>query len=368
MHIHSPFPAAIPQPDQLFELAYRTLQWSKNSFGLAHKTLSSRLMNWLYPAPSRETQPIDTALLANLQQRYEALLTVDWQDAQRGIYPPSLLFDHPWDEFFRYYPNLWLDLPQMWLRSQQQQHQDFAPQIKTEGYPKYYLQNFHHQTNGYLSDDSANLYDLQVDILFGGTADAMRRRVLAPLKQGLAHFSTLEPSQLKILDVACGTGRTLRQLRATFPQTALLGCDLSAAYLRKANQTLHQLPGELPQLIQANAEALPYANQTFHGITSVFLFHELPPAVRRSVIQESYRLLKPGGTLIICDSIQMSDSPEFAPMMANFPKLFHEPYYRHYTTDDLEAVLAKVGFTPIQTSIHLMSKYWIAQKPSLIAA
>ena len=42
-------------------------------------------------------------------------------------------------------------------------------------YPDYY-QNFHHQTDGYLSDHQA-LYDLQVEILFNGSADAMRRRV-----------------------------------------------------------------------------------------------------------------------------------------------------------------------------------------------
>lgn len=50
------------------------------------------------------------------------------------------------------------------------------------------MQNFHHQTNGYLSDLSANLYDLQVEIFFGGLADAMRRYILAPLKRGLAKF------------------------------------------------------------------------------------------------------------------------------------------------------------------------------------
>ncbi len=368
MQINPPFLNTASQSDQFAELVYRSLQWSKNSFGLAHKTLSSRLMNWFYPAPSRETQPIDAQLLAKLQQRYEALLDVDWQDAQRGVYPQAHLFDHPWDEFLRYYPTLWLDLPQMWLRSQQQQHQDFASHLNTADYPAYYLQNFHHQTDGYLSDDSANLYDLQVDILFGGTADAMRRRILAPLKHGLARLSAVRPTQVKILDVACGTGRTLKQIRAAFPQASLYGCDLSAAYLRKANRILSQRPGELPQLLQGNAEALPYADQTCHGVTSIFLFHELPPVARRNVIRECYRVLQPGGTVVLCDSIQMSDSPDFAPMMANFPRLFHEPYYRHYISDDLDAVLTESGFTGLQTHVHFMSKYWIAHKPATAGA
>ena len=47
-------------------------------------------------------------------------------------------------------------------------------------YPRYYLQNFHFQSDGYLSDKSAKLYDYQVEILFTGGADAMRRQLLVP--------------------------------------------------------------------------------------------------------------------------------------------------------------------------------------------
>jgi hypothetical protein len=79
------------------------------------------------------------------------------------------------------------------------------------------VQNFHHQTNGYLSDLSANLYDLQVEILFGGLADAMRRYILAPLKRGLAKFQSLPQKQIRILDVAYRTGLTLKMIRAALP-------------------------------------------------------------------------------------------------------------------------------------------------------
>jgi hypothetical protein len=79
------------------------------------------------------------------------------------------------------------------------------------------VQNFHHQTNGYLSDLSANLYDLQVEILFGGLADAMRQYILAPLKRGLAKFQSLPQKQIRILDVAYRTGLTLKMIRAALP-------------------------------------------------------------------------------------------------------------------------------------------------------
>ncbi|WP_375510163.1 class I SAM-dependent methyltransferase [uncultured Nostoc sp.] len=351
-------------PESLTKLTYQTFQQSKNYFGLAHKILSSRLRNLVYPTLEQKTKPIPNELLLKLQQRLNELLEADWQDAEKGVYPESLLFDNPWDEFFRYYPLVWLDSPKTWERVQKQNYQDFSPEIDTDGYPSYYVQNFHHQSNGYLSDLSANLYDLQVEILFGGAADPMRRRILAPLKQGLKAFDSVAPRQTRILDVACGTGRTLKLIRAALPQASLFGTDLSPAYLRKANELLSQIPGELPQLLQANAEELPYLDNYFHAVTSVFLFHELPAIARQSIIEQCFRVTKPGGVFILCDSIQLSDSPELEHIMDSFPETFHEPYYRNYTTDNLLERLQRVGFENIEMQVHFMSKYFIAHKPT----
>ncbi|WP_404786176.1 class I SAM-dependent methyltransferase [Altericista sp. CCNU0014] len=345
--------------------AYQALQWSKNIFGLAHKNASTQVGKTLFPANSvaeGQARPvIDEKVLAYLKMRYEALLEQDWNDAQAGFYPIDLLFDTPWDEVARYYPAVWLDLPLLWQRAQSKRYQDFSAEIDTSGYPKYYLQNFHYQTDGYLSDTSAKLYDLQVELLFGGMADPMRRRILPLLKRFFARNE--RGNSPKILDVACGTGRTLRQLRAAFPKVSLYGVDLSPAYLRKANRLLSQNPGELPQLLQANAEALPYQDSYFDAVASVFLFHELPGTARQNVIDECYRVLQPGGMLVICDSIQLHDSKELSPMMEGFSSTFHEPYYKDYIHDDLTQRLESAGFTDIACEAHYLSTYFTACKP-----
>jgi ubiquinone/menaquinone biosynthesis C-methylase UbiE len=351
--------------DTLTKLTYEALQKGKIYFGVAHKTLSTQLLNWIRPsAPERKPQSLSPENLATLQGWLDKIIETDWQDARRGVYPQSLLFENEWEDFLTYYPTIWFDLVTIQERANQKRYQEFAPDIDTEGYPKYYVQNFHHQTDGYLSDMSANLYDIQVDILFSGAADAMRRRVLAPLKQGVqSTFNTVIPKHIRILDVACGTGRTLKYTRASLPKASLYGIDLSPAYLRKANQLLSEIPGELPQLVQGNAEEMPYVDQYFHGITSVFMFHELPPEARQRVIEECFRVLQPGGVFVICDSIQVNDCPQMKTMMNNFPIMFHEPYYRHYTTDNLIERLEKAGFENISTQNHFVSKYWIAHKP-----
>jgi ubiquinone/menaquinone biosynthesis C-methylase UbiE len=350
-------------PDTLTKLAYQTFQQSKSFFSLTHQTLITHLRDLLLPKLRKRTQSVPNEVLLKLQERLNHLLETDWQDAQKGIYPKSLLFDNPWEDFFRFYPLIWFDIPQIWERVQQNKYQDFSSQTEIDGYPSYYLQNFHHQSDGYLSDLSANLYDLQVELLFSGSADPMRRRVIAPLKKGLRTFESVIPRQIRILDVASGTGRTLRMIRAALPQASLYGTDLSAAYLRKANKLLSQISGELPQLLQANAEELPYLDNYFHAVTSVFLFHELPATVRQTIIEECFRVIKPGGVFIICDSLQLNDFPEMAPILHNFQAIFHEPYYKHYSTDNLVERLEKAGFENVETQVNFISKYLIAQKP-----
>ena len=350
-------------PEPLSKIAYQGLQESKKIFSFVHKSVSDRLTHTVIPEQGNKTQPLTPEILQKLQEKLKELEEKDWQDAQQGVYPHRLLFDNSWSDFFRYYPEVWLDLFNIWQRLKDKEFQSFDKTIDQVGYPNYYLQNFHYQTNGYLSDMSANLYDLQVEILFNGAADAMRRRILNPLKQGLSAFSDMPPQQIRVLDIACGTGRTLRMIRGALPKASLFGTDLSPAYLRKANQLLSEISGELPQLIQANAEKLPYLDNYFQGLSSVFLFHELPGAARQNVINEAFRVLQPGGVLVICDSMQAIDSPDFLTMMNNFPAIFHEPYYKHYITDNLEERLTTAGFTKIKTENHFVSKYWTAYKP-----
>ena len=260
-------------------------------------------------------------------------------------------------------PQVWLDLPSTWGRRKERNVKDLPKQTDPSLYPEYYLQNFHHQTDGYLSDHSAELYDLQVEILFNGTADAMRRRVLSPLRRGLNHFIDRSPGSIRVLDIATGTGRTLQQIRAALPHAELIGTDLSEAYLRQANRWLNTGTNPLVQLIRANGESLPLAEETLQAVTCVFLLHELPGEARQNVLNEAWRVLEPGGVFVLADSVQLADSPQFSVAMENFRRVFHEPFYRDYIGDDIDARLQTAGFEGITAETHFMTRVWSARKP-----
>ncbi len=218
----------------LKKIAYHTLQQGKTLAGLAHKELSTRLMEVFAPEANPGKFPIDRDLIKEVRISMEDLERIDWKEAEEGIYPKSQLFEAPWFEWAKKYPLIWLDMPLTWERRKRNKTRDIPKNINEKEYPNYYLQNFHHQTDGYLSRHSAEIYDLQVEILFNGTADSMRRRVLAPLKRGLKKYLSDNTNKPKVLDVATGTGRPRQQIQSAVPDVELHGLYLSGSPSGKA--------------------------------------------------------------------------------------------------------------------------------------
>ena len=348
--------------ENLSKFAYKTLQQGKSIAGLAHKEISARIMNFILPDSEPSEFNLDKNLLIKIQNSMNVLREEDWCDAENKIYPMKLLFDEPWLRYLTQYPKIWLDMPNIWNRRRKEKYDDLPRSVDKDNYPKYYLRNFHHQTDGYLSDFSASIYDLQVEILFNGSADAMRRRIIKPLKEGLINFCDRKKNSIKIVDVATGSGRTLKQLRGAFPKEKIKGIDLSGSYLKEASRYLSDLDGDIIELIKGNAEELPFENNSIQAITCVYLFHELPRTVREKVLNEFFRVLDTQGILVIADSIQISDSPDFIEIMENFYKTFHEPFYCDYINDDINSKIQEVGFKKVKSNSFFMTKVWSAIK------
>ena len=74
------------------------------------------------------------------------------------------------------------------------------------------------------------------------------------------------------------------------------------------------------------------------------------------------RILRPGGVVVICDSMQLADAEELGEIMDSFDKTFHEPYYRDYIQDDLGVRLQSAGCEILDVQVHLWSRYTVARK------
>ena len=112
---------------------------------------------------------------------------------------------------------------------------------EAERYPRYYRRMFHFQSDGYLSEASAERYDYQVEVLFGGGASLMRRQALVPLRAALRRHPGGVWRTARLLDIGCGTGSFLREVKRNFPRLAVTGLDLSEPYLALAESPAGRL-------------------------------------------------------------------------------------------------------------------------------
>lgn len=229
---------------------------------------------------------------------------------------------------------------------------------KVGRFPVYYRQNFHYQSDGWLSDESARVYDTQVEVLFTGAADAMRRAALAELARGLQGHDQREMSYL---DVGCGTGRFLRQVLQSYPRLRASGLELSPNYANTARASVRDWAHV--DIIEGAAEAMPFEDASFDFLSTIYLFHELPPRIRKAVFLEIQRVLKPGGVFIFADSLQFGDVPGLDTILEYFPEGFHEPYYKGYLKMDLSNQIENINFEIVRAQIAFLTKVQVWRKP-----
>lgn len=292
-----------------------------------------------------------------LQRRFETLIANELANVKAGHYPEKVLFQTGLRDVLRALPDGLLELPRVIARARKNRYDDLPPQAQSDRFPRYYRRTFHWQTDGWFSEQSARFYDPGVDLLFGGTADVMRRMIVPDIK---AHLADL-PSP-RVLDLATGTGRFLGQLALARPDARFTGLDLSAPYLKFAGQALSHV-ADL-SLVADNAESVPFSDQTFDAVTCVFLFHELPSDARRNVVAEALRVLKPGGLFAVLDSSQLDTASDVAFFLESFPKIYHEPYYKGYLRDPLPALMTEAGFQVLSDREHFVSRAVIARRPA----
>jgi ubiquinone/menaquinone biosynthesis C-methylase UbiE len=84
--------------------------------------------------------------------------------------------------------------------------------------------------------------------------------------------------------------------------------------------------------------------------------------VRRTVVGEVARVLKPGGRLILLDSLQYGDEPDYDGMLERFPQLYHEPYYQSYMREDFRAIASRHGLMQQGITRAYVSKVMVFDK------
>jgi SAM-dependent methyltransferase len=193
------------------------------------------------------------------------------------------------------------------------------------------------------------------DGLFSGSIPALYERYLAPVlfePYALDFAARLAGLQTgRVLETAAGTGIVTRVLARTLPTAIeIVATDLNQAMLDfAATQPL----AFNVRWQQADAQHLPFADQTFDAVVCQFGMMFLPN--KRAGYAEAHRVLKPGGRFVfsVWDKLEENEfahavNVAVAALFPNDPPAFlaRTPYGLH-DMEGLREDLRHVGFSTV---------------------
>ena len=209
-------------------------------------------------------------------------------------------------------------------------------------YPQYYSsQNFHGIEGGYLNPGASVSYDPITQYVVPPNETWVRQGVI----------DSIQGKPRRILDLGCGTGSTTLMLKQAFPEAQVIGLDLSPYMLVMADHKA-KTAGLTTQWRHGNAEETGFPNSSFDVVTASLLFHETPPTVSKSILRECFRLLMPGGEVLILDGNQKT-----LRQMDWLTQVFEEPYIKDYAAGNVDAWMGAAGFEAVQTK----DLFWVHQ-------
>ena len=203
--------------------------------------------------------------------------------------------------------------------------------------PTYFFTGFHHQPGGFRGNALSGLmYDVGLDISFAGA------------NSGGVSEQVPDRSYARILDLGCGSGRSTEPFKARFPNADVWGIDPSAPLLTAAHKRAAQ-KGLTINHRQGVAEDTHFPDGHFDLVTATILFHEVPDDAAFHILEEAWRILAPGGLLVIGDLLPYAVVTPYERWYDEWQVVHNnEPFFADAKMRDLAQFCRDAGFPRVE--------------------
>jgi ubiquinone/menaquinone biosynthesis C-methylase UbiE len=186
--------------------------------------------------------------------------------------------------------------------------------------------------------------DVLTRIVFGGRRRRVYRRII--------ELSGAKPGD-RVLDVGSSNGYLVGMLAAAVGETGhVTGADPSEAAI--GNATRHAPPNADFTIATAQDLALPDAS--FDVVTSTLALHHVPARQRAAAFGEMFRVLRPGGRLVVADFRPDRTPPALHPGA-------RRTQHAAASVGPLDELAAAAGFQQTRTGTLPLLRYVVATKP-----
>lgn len=166
----------------------------------------------------------------------------------------------------------------------------------------------------------------------------------------VSHIFTRAPeiAPKKILEMGCSAGNSTVAMASYFPEAEFHAIDVGASMVRYAHARAEHLDTAV-HFSQQDAANTSFDDNSFDVVVSCVMIHETSHKAVKEIIEESYRVLKPGGLMVHLEvPARYEDLDVWGKIRGDYEMAYnHEPFWRGALTTDFEALSRDAGFEDI---------------------